>query len=103
MGGSGQAQNMNNPSGQGTQGNLGQGFDNNQGNLGQGFDNTGMQARLVLVTLYFGACNIAARQGILVSVRGLTCPDLSLERSLRGLVHIYRTRHLEPSCRYSKL
>lgn len=48
MGGSGQAQNMNNPSGQGTQGNLGQGFDNNQGNLGQGFDNSGTVARTIL-------------------------------------------------------
>ena len=55
MGGSGQAQNMNNPSGQGGQGNLGQGFDNNQGNLGQGFDNTGMLACFILVTLP-GAC-----------------------------------------------
>lgn len=52
MGGSGQADDMNNPSGGtsgqgnlgqgfGNQGNLGQGFDNNQGNLGQGFDNSG--------------------------------------------------------------
>ena len=40
MGGSGQSESMNNPSGQG-QGNLGQGFGTNQGNLGQGFDNTG--------------------------------------------------------------
>lgn len=51
MGGSGQAQNMNNPSG--TQGNLGQGFDNNQGNLGQGFDNTGTATRTIcLVRLH---------------------------------------------------
>lgn len=51
MGGSGQAQNMNNPSGQGGQGNLGQGFDNNQGNLGQGFDNSGMPARSISFAL----------------------------------------------------
>lgn len=46
MGGSGQAQNMNNPSGQS---NLAQGFDSNQGNLGQGFDNSGT-ARTILLT-----------------------------------------------------
>ena len=55
MGGSGQADDMNNPSGGSSgQGNLGQGFGNNQGNLGQGFDNSGA---LLACCCLVSACN----------------------------------------------
>ena len=78
MGGSGQAQNMNNPSGQGTQGNLGQGFDNNQGNLGQGFDNTGIPARYYLVKVCIVAAAIIATVVILTSCRHVQHLDLGV-------------------------
>lgn len=52
MGGSSQANDMSETTGQGNMGQgFNQGFDQNQGNLGRGFDNTGMPLFTVFVSV----------------------------------------------------
>ncbi len=69
MGGSSQAGDMGETTGQG---NMGQGFDQNQGNLGRGFDNTGAYRMSACSLTSVAACCCMCAQRALIFHKAAT-------------------------------